>query len=327
MYEFLFPLAFIALPAPLLVWWLTPPRRERVAALRVPFFDQIAAAAGAEPHAGSVVLRRSTRQFVGACLIWGLCIGAMARPVILGTPIEDSNAARDVILAIDISGSMDARDMPGADGSPQQRLDTVKQVVGNFITEREGDRVALIVFGSKAFLQAPLTEDLTTVHDLLDQTTVGMAGPHTAIGDAIGLSIRTFENSEIEQRLLILLSDGTDTNSRMSPVNAAEIARDSGVVIHSVAVGDPNATGENKVDLKTLQDIANRTGGDSFYAGDAETLTQIYAKIDELTPRETETLTYRPREPLSGLLLGIALMIGFLILAPTVLRSAKRGRL
>ncbi|MEP3299797.1 MAG: VWA domain-containing protein [Pseudoruegeria sp.] len=327
MYEFLFPLAFIALPAPLLVWWLTPPRRERVAALRVPFFDQIAAAAGAEPHAGSVVLRRSTRQFVGACLIWGLCIGAMARPVILGTPIEDSNAARDVILAIDISGSMDARDMPGADGSPQQRLDTVKQVVGNFITERKGDRVALIVFGSKAFLQAPLTEDLTTVHDLLDQTTVGMAGPHTAIGDAIGLSIRTFENSEIEQRLLILLSDGTDTNSRMSPVNAAEIARDSGVVIHSVAVGDPNATGENKVDLKTLQDIANRTGGDSFYAGDAETLTQIYAKIDELTPRETETLTYRPREPLSGLLLGIALMIGFLILAPTVLRSAKRGRL
>lgn len=314
MLEFLFPFAFLALPLPLIIWWLAPPRRERVPALRVPFFDEITAATGAEPRAGSVVLRRKRIQIIGAILIWLLCVLAMARPVLLGQPIEDSKAARDVILAIDISGSMDARDMPGPDGAPQQRLETVKQVVGDFIAAREGDRVALIVFGSNAYLQAPLTEDLETVAELLAQTEVGIAGPHTAIGDAIGLSIRTFENSEIEQRLLILLSDGSDTNSRMSPVNAAEIAADSGVEIYTVAVGDPEAEGENKVDLKTLQDIAQRTGGESFFAGDADTLAQIYARIDDLTPRETETLTYRPRDPLSGVLLGLALSVGLLVL-------------
>lgn len=170
--------------------------------------------------------------------------------------------------------------------------------------------MALIVFGSKAYVQAPLTEDLDTIVSLLYRTEVGMAGPHTALGDAIGLSIRTFEARNIDQRLLILLSDGSDTTSRMSPVNAAEIANEKGVEIYTIGVGDQDATGESRVDLATLQDIAGRTGGEFFFAADESTLENVYERIDALTPREVETLSYRPRLPLAWIPLAIAALIG-----------------
>ncbi|MCT8161384.1 VWA domain-containing protein [Pseudoruegeria sp. SHC-113] len=326
MIELLFPWAFLALPLPWLWRRFTPPHREQVPALRVPFFGDLAEAAGANVGAGSVVLRHSRWQLAAGWVAWILILTALARPVQLGEAIEETRAARDVILAIDISGSMDERDMPDAAGNPQQRLATVKDVVGEFITAREGDRVALIVFGTKAFLQAPLTEDLESLRELLDQTTVGMAGPHTAIGDSIGLAIRTFENSEIEQRLMILLSDGSDTASRMTPINAAEIAAGEGVTIHTVAVGDPDGEGENRVDLSTLEDIARRTGGQTFFAGDAETLAGIYAEIDALTPRETETLSYRPRTPLSHLFLGAGLLVGLSFLLSMLAGQRRRAQ-
>ncbi|SLN37614.1 von Willebrand factor type A domain protein [Pseudoruegeria aquimaris] len=326
MIELLFPWALIALPLPWFWRRFMPPHREQVPAIRVPFFGDLAEAAGAKVGEGSVVLQHRRWQLAATWIAWVLIVLALARPVQLGEAIEETRAARDVILAIDISGSMDERDMPDAQGNPQQRLQTVKDVVGEFITAREGDRVALIVFGTKAFLQAPLTEDLQTLRDLLDQTTVGMAGPHTAIGDAIGLSIRTFENSEIEQRLLILLSDGSDTASRMSPINAAEIAAGEGVTIHTVAVGDPDGEGENRVDLATLEDIARRSGGQTFFAGDAETLANIYAEIDALTPRETETLSYRPRTPLAHLFLEAALLVGLAGLAGMLAGQRRRAR-
>ena len=136
-----------------------------------------------------------------------------------------------------------------------------------------------------------------------------MAGPHTALGDAIGLSIRTFEASDIDQRLLILLSDGGDTASRMSPVNAAEIAAGAGVEIYTIGVGDPDATGEDRVDVDTLKDIASRTGGEYFFADDEAALTSVYDRIDALAPRDVETLSYRPRQSLAYIPLAIALLI------------------
>jgi Ca-activated chloride channel family protein len=142
-----------------------------------------------------------------------------------------------------------------------------------------------------------------------------MAGPHTALGDAIGLAIRTFEASDIEQRLLILLSDGTDTASRMSPVNAAEIAQGEGVEIFTIGVGDPEATGEERVDLATLQDIAARTEGEYFFAADEAALKQVYGRIDELAPREVETLSYRPRQSLAHIPLALAALIGIATVA------------
>lgn len=313
----------LLLPLPLLVWKLVPPHREQEDALRFPFFRRIAEAAGAEPRAGAVVLSRPRVSLIAATLCWILVVLALARPERLGAPVTIETAARDVVLAIDISGSMDSRDFAAPDSTRKQRLAGVRDVVRGFVEGRDGDRMALIVFGSAAYLQAPLTADLDAILALLDRTEVGMAGPHTALGDSIGLAIRTFESSEIDQRLLILLSDGSDTASRMDPVNAAEIAAGRDVEIFTVGVGDPDATGENRVDLDTLRAIADRTGGTYFFAADEAALTAVYERIDALAPRETETLSFRPRRSLSWLPLGLAALVGLASLA--LLRLRKGG--
>lgn len=301
-----FPWALLALPFPFLVFRFLPPHREQVPALRFPFFRRIAETAGTTPGPGAVVLSRSRLQMIIAALVWCLLCLALARPERIGDAVEETRSARDVVLAIDISGSMDTRDFRTPDGEPKQRLAAVRDVVDSFVTGREGDRMALIVFGTKAYVQAPLTEDLETITTLLGQTEVGMAGPHTALGDAIGLSIRTFEASDIDQRLMILLSDGADTGSRMSPINAAEIAAGKGIGIYTVGVGDPEGSGENRVDLATLKEIAQRTGGAFFFADDQAGLTEVYDRIDDLTPRETQTLSYRPKTSLAHLPLAAA---------------------
>lgn len=320
------PFALGLLPLPWLIWRLMPPVREKVTALRFPFFRRIAEAAGADPREGAVVLVRSWVQMAAALTVWALVVVALAQPERVGQPVEMTRAARDVVLAIDISGSMDARDFPGEDGKPLQRLEAVRNVVKEFVTRRDGDRIALIVFGSKAYVQAPLTEDLTTILDLLDRTQVGMAGPHTALGDSIGLAIRTFEASEIKDRLMILLSDGSDTASRMSPVNAAEIAAGDGVEIFTIGVGDPEASGENRVDLVALQDIARRTGGAYFFAADESALTSVYDRVDAMAPRVTETLSFRPRKSLAHWPMGLAVLIALGAVAVLHLQTARAGR-
>ncbi len=319
------PWLLLLLPLPVLAWWLLPPHRERVPAVRFPFFRRVVQAAGAEPRAGAVVMRRLRLQMVAASLVWVLIVLSLARPERVGDPVEVTRAARDVVLAIDISGSMDTRDFEAPDGSPQQRLAAVRDVVRAFVERRDGDRMALIVFGTKAYVQAPLTEDLSTITDLLDQTDVGMAGPHTALGDAIGLSIRTFEASDIEQRLLILLSDGADTGSRMSPINAAEIAASEDVQIFTIAVGDPDGTGEDRVDTATLSAIAARTVGETFFAGNEAALEDVYARIDQLAPREVETLSYRPRQSLAFIPLLAASLVGTATVLALHLGARRRG--
>jgi Ca-activated chloride channel family protein len=148
------------------------------------------------------------------------------------------------------------------------------------------------------------------VRELLEETEVGMAGPHTVIGDAIGLAIRTFEASEIEERLLIVLSDGADTGSRMSPLNAAEIAAGNGVEIYTIAVGDPNGPNDQKVDVAALQDIAARANGRFFFADDEAGLEGIYARIDEMSPRKIEKISFRPRKSLGAYPLAVAALVG-----------------
>ncbi|WP_270727596.1 VWA domain-containing protein [Shimia sp. Alg240-R146] len=313
-YALAFPWAFLLLPLPWLVWKFAPPHREQSKAIRIPFFRQVTEAAGVEAKAGAAVLARRRVQIVVAVLAWGLLVLGLARPEQLGQLTTIEKAARDLVVAVDISGSMDAHDMKSDDGSPQQRLEVVKDVVGEFIEARAGDRVALIVFGTRAFVQTPFTEDLAVVRDLLDATTVGMAGPDTAIGDAIGLAIRTFEASEVEQRLMVLLSDGADTSSRMSPVNAAEIAADRGVRLFTVGVGDPKGRGDDRVDLQALDDIAQRTGGAFYYATGKEGLRDIYDEIERLNPRVTETLSFQPKRPLAWIAFGSAAALAVLTL-------------
>src|SRR5262249_55564862 len=205
MIEFAWPWAFLALPLPLLAWWWLPAYRERQASVHVPFFSRLAAATGEAPQAGAVILRRLPGQMIAPAIVWCLLLFALARAPWGGGAITHDVSARDLMLAVDISGSMDQVDFRAADSTMLQRLAGVKRVVGDFITRRRGDRVGLILFGTKAYVQVPFTQDLATTRALLDQTQVAMAGQQTAIGDAIRLALQTFEASNAEQELLILL--------------------------------------------------------------------------------------------------------------------------
>lgn len=318
------PLVLLALPAPWLIWKFVPPYRDLVTALRIPFFREVTQAAEIEARAGAVILKRTRFQTAVAIAVWSLVVVALARPERLGEPIVIETAARDIVLALDISGSMDAKDFVDADGNKQQRLAAVKDVLAQFIAERDGDRIALIIFGTRAFVQAPFTEDLTSLAGFLDQTVVGMAGPNTALGDAIGLAIRTFDASDVDQRLLILLSDGADTSSRMTPINAAAFAADKGVTIYTIGVGDPEASGEDKVDLAALQTIAKRTDGAFFFASDETALAEVYRKIDEQNPRAVETQSYRPRVSLAYVPMGLAVLL--ICLSVLFLHVSARSR-
>jgi len=305
-----YPWLLLLLPLPWLVWRFAPPHRNRVPAIRIPFFRHLTDSAGIEARQGAVVLRRSWFQMGVAIAVWVLLVVALAQPERLGEPVVIETAARDVVLALDLSGSMDTRDFKGPEGEPVQRLEAVKDVMRQFIVDRDGDRMAMIIFGTRAFVQAPFTEDLQSLNGFLDQSVVGMAGPNTALGDAIGLGIRTFEGSDVDQRLMILLSDGADTSSRMTPINAAALAADRDVVIYTIGVGDPDGSGEDRVDLGALEDIARRTGGKFFFAGDTGALEQVYAEIDKQNPRAVETVSFRPSETLTHIPLGLALLIG-----------------
>ncbi|WP_223160938.1 VWA domain-containing protein [Salinicola aestuarinus] len=313
MLELAAPWALVLLPLPLLVHWLAPAHRRRTTALRLPFFQRYIAAAGVTPAAGARVLTRSRAMTAVLALGWGLLVLALARPEQVSAPIHWQTSARDLILAVDISGSMDERDFANANEAPLQRLEGVKRVIADFLDAREGERLALIVFGTQAFVQSPLTTDLTTLQSLLAQTEVGMAGPHTALGDAIGLAIRQFESDEVAQRLLILLSDGADTGSRMSPVNAADIAAEREVQIVTVAIGDPDGSGENRVDIPTLESVAEITGGAHFLATDQQALAAVYDRIDALAPRRIADHSYRQRQSLAVWPMGAALLLVLLV--------------
>jgi Ca-activated chloride channel family protein len=265
-----------------------------------------------------------------ASLIWILIVVALARPQWVGDAVTRESSARDLILAIDISGSMEQRDFRTADGATLTRLDGVKRVIKDFIARRRGDRVALILFGTKAYVQVPFTQDLQTAAQLLEQTQVGMAGQQTAIGDTIGLAIKTLEGSSVKQKLLILLTDGNDTASRVPPEHAAEIAQQKGVAVYTIGVGDPAASGENRVDLTVLQSVASTTGGRFFRAEDGAQLQAIYADIDRLAPAKLDTLSWRPKLPLfqwplgAAVVLGVALWLGLWLTGERERKGALR---
>ncbi len=326
MLEFAFPWALLALPLPLLVLWLAPARREMVEAVRLPFFE--AASAGLTRGEGAVVRRRSWVQHVFAWMLWLLVVVTLARPDWVGQPIERTEAARDVMLAVDISGSMATRDFTGPDGTRMTRLDGVRSVLDGFIAARRDDRVGLIVFGDAPYVLVPFTRDTQAARYLLGTLAPGMAGKNTMLGDAIGLAIRSFEFSSVKARILILLSDGSDTGSRMAPAKAADIAARNGVVIHTIAVGDLDGSGDDKVDIATLQSIADATGGTFNRAEDKQGLSDIYDQIDALGKREGATVSWRPRTPLAAIpaacFAALVVLAYIVALSATLLRRRRR---
>jgi Ca-activated chloride channel family protein len=339
MIEAAWPLFFVLLPLPLLVRRLVPAASKSPGgALRVPFFGAVAAI---ERRAGVGTTHRKLRVGLMALGWVALCLAA-ARPTWVGEPLPQPVEGRDLMLAVDLSGSM-AREDFTVGGRPAERLTVVKEVADDFIGRREGDRVGLILFGSRSYLQAPLTFDRRTVATLLDEATVGLAGEETAIGDAIGMAVLRLRDRPAESRVVVLLTDGASNAGAVEPLEAAKLAADAGIRVHTIGVGADRlavrtAFGDRIVnpsadlDEATLAQIAELTGGEFFRAKNLEGLANVYRRIDALEPTGGDPVYLRPSKSLFYWPLGLALVSSFLIAASPSLGSfgstiRKRGLL
>lgn len=309
MYQLDHPWLLVLLPLPLLIWWLPPAYREETASVRLPFFEEITRAAGVAPTQGSVVPRTNWTQKLLAPVCWILILLALARPQYVEPPLEKTEPQRDLMLSLDLSQSMDTRDFRDPIGQLQARAEAVRKVVADFVARRPGDRIGLIAFGDAPYPLVPFTLDHKTVQAMLADTLPGMGGPRTALGDSIGLAIKMFADSPAPDKVLVVLTDGNDTASKMPPGKAADIAKQNAITIHTVGIGDPNATGEDKLDQAALQKIAQATGGRYFFGEDQNQLADIYATLDRITPANQKTLSWRPRIELFHYPLGTALIL------------------
>ena len=258
-------------------------------------------------------------------LVWALVVTALAKPQLIGEPIVKEISQREILVAVDLSGSMATQDFKGKDGKKIDRLEAVKGVLSQFFKKRKGEKIGLILFGSAAFVQSPFTQDLDALNHLLSELQVGMAGPQTMIGDGIGLGVKMFRESNVTDRMMILMSDGDDTGSKVPPKTAAKLAAENGVKIYSIAMGDPKNAGEHPIDTETLKAIVSETGGKFYYAWNSEELAEIYDEIDKLTPKKVEELSYRPVKELYVYPLGGGLFLMFAYTFWLILSKRWRG--
>lgn len=320
MINFIWPWFILLLPLPWLVrrYLAAVPRIEE-AALRVPFIEDFT-----EDNVESHRLKSVRWPLYLAMIAWSLLIVASMRPQWLGELIEIPLSGRDLMLAVDLSGSMQEKDFVIQNKSID-RLTATKIVAGDFIERRIGDRVGLILFGERAYQQAPLTFDRETVRTLLHESFIGLAGKQTAIGDAIGLAVKRLREQEQSSRILVLLTDGANTAGEVEPLNAAELAAREGLKIYTIGIGADEMIvksffGSRRVnpsadlDETTLKGIAEKTGGQYFRARDTQALAEIYQLLDKLEPIEKDTQKYRPRTALYFWPLSIAFVIALVLL-------------
>ena len=318
MIHFEWPLLILALPLPLLIRWLLPADMpEQQAALKVPFLDDFALG-----EAKSVTQNQQWPLLL-AMLAWLLLIFACMRPQWMGEPIEQAVSGRDLMLAIDLSQSMDVEDFI-VERNRVDRLTATKNIATQFINRRSGDRLGLILFGTQAYLQTPLTFDRKTVTILLNESAIGLAGESTAIGDAIGLAVIRLRKQQADSRVLVLLTDGANTAGEVTPLKAAELAAENGLKIYTIGIGADEMIvrsffGNRKVnpsqdlDEKTLKAIADKTGGRYFRARNTQELDKIYRILDELEPVEKDKQYFRPKTELYFWPLAAALLLAFII--------------
>jgi Ca-activated chloride channel family protein len=314
--ELAWPWMLAALPLPLLALLIPAAPDAPAPALRFPFFNALHATLDSNRR------QRSRLRLGIAVLAWLLLVVAAARPQSMGETVHLPVASRSIMLAVDLSGSMRARDMQSGI-QVISRLAAVKEVAGDFIERRAGDRLGLILFGDEAYVQVPLTLDRSTVNTLLDEALIGLAGRQTAIGDAIGLAIKRLRDEPVDNRVLILLTDGASNAGNVDPLKAADLAARDGVRIYTIGVGSDRMMVEGSfgiprvvasdLDERTLTAIAEKTGGRYFRATDLATLAQIYDLLDEIEPLSEAGQNWRPVDELYAWPLAAALLLSALI--------------
>jgi Ca-activated chloride channel homolog len=319
MIHFAWPWIALMLPLPWLARRMLPPAPSSPSALLVPWTQELDALADA-----SSVRRPGRLVFWPMLLLWLALIGAGMRPQWVGEPVPLPNQGRDLMMAVDISGSMETEDFV-INRHMVDRLTAAKQVASEFIDRRKGDHIGLILFGTHAYLQSPLSFDLPTVKKLLNETVIGAAGTDTAIGEAIGLAVRHLRNRPEHDRVLILMTDGANTAGTVSPLEAAQMAAKYGIRIYTIGIGadeiiihslfgNRRVNPSSDLDEKTLKAIAKETGGRYFRARDVDEMENIYKLLDKLEPVEQEARYFRPIDELYIWPLGLALLLSPLIM-------------
>ena len=319
MTKFIWPEIFFALPLPLLFYLLLPEARSSAGkALKIPFFKELA------EFSDSTSKKSSSWLKIIAVISWILLILAGARPQWIGEPLSTPISGRDLLLAVDISGSMKVKDMK-IDGEAVNRLTMIKKVAGDFIERRQGDRIGLILFGTRAYLQAPLSLDRKTINQFLQESMIGIAGEKTAIGDALGLAVKRLHVRPGKRKVLILLTDGANTAGSIEPLKAAELAKTDNITIYTIGIGAERMVVDTffgrrvmspsaDLDEESLTKIAQLTGGRYFRARESADLEKIYALVDKLEPVESEDYSLRPIHELFPWPLGCALVLAFIMI-------------
>lgn len=315
MFELATPWVLLALPLPWLIWFGLKRATERLpAALKVPFYQAMVEILNREKNH----LSRSVKTSL-LFMIWCLLILALAGPRWIGEPRPLVKEGYNIMMALDVSGSMELNDMM-VGGRPVMRLAVVKRAAEEFVQHRAGDRIGLILFGSRAYLQTPLTYDRHSVLLRIEDATVGLAGNTTSIGDAIGLAVKRLQSVAKEGRMIILLTDGVNNSGVLPPLKAAELARDDGIKIYTIGLGasiDPQAFGgmffdmsrQAELDEETLIEVSKMTGGRYFRATDLNSLQKIYAMINQMERTSQEQATIRPQHDYYPWPLGCAIVL------------------
>jgi Ca-activated chloride channel family protein len=336
MFTFAWPWMAVLLLLPPLIWALMPPRKvkeiEQMPEVSFPYIQRLQASF--QP-ATRIDMSRPF-YLAGLALTWfGLTL-ALMQPQLVDRYTQVQNKGHDLMLAVDLSGSMQALDFTDSDGHRVSRHQVIEQVVSDFVTHRSGDRVGLVLFGSNAYLQIPLTYDIASVRKFVNNTRVGEAGDATAIGDAIGLAVKNLRDRPANSRAIILLTDGGDNASTVPPLEAAKLAAQYGIKIFTIGVGSngpvpiPDQNGnivmaQMDLDEGLLKKIADMTGGAYFRAADTEALQNSYREIDRLEKTTSEAQSYAIRTPLYRYPLGAALILLLALSAAPVYRRARHG--
>lgn len=298
------PLALMLLPAPLLwpIFIRSRFRHERIQAgdgIELP-----PSLALALSHPDTASAQHDIARLILPVLAWLCLITALAQPVRPGDAVISPASGRAMVLAIDLSGSMEREDFT-LDGVAADRLTIVQSVAQDFITRRQGDRLGLVVFGKDAYIASPLTFDLNGLADSLAGVGIGMAGRSTAIGDALGLSLSMLRKDSASSKAIILLSDGTNNAGTVEPEAAASLAREFGVRVHTIALASEHtitrgyATSPSAdLDEATLKAVAEAAGGEYFRARTTAELTRMYAAIDQLESSAEDAPPTRPTDDL-----------------------------